>query len=100
MSSPCILSTDTSTWSSGTHNAACACSFQVLNQRQPVVFALFANVTRAGNFSEEAIVARSPVIHFASYDEPTQGHLALTSDPTCANATTDAASCEDAFRRS
>ena len=58
------------------------CRFKVLNQRQPVAFALFRNISRAGNFSAEDIVARSPVLSFASENEPTQGHLALTGDST------------------
>ena len=54
------------------------CSFIVANQRQPVAFALFRNISAAANFSSADIVARSPAIEFANYNEPTQGHLALT----------------------
>ena len=65
-------------------------SFTLINQRQPVAFALFRNISQAGNFSEGAIVARSPIIKFANYNEPTQGHLALTGTAGCASHQTPA----------
>ena len=59
-----------------------SCRFRLINQRQDMVFKLFRNISWAGNFSAVDVVATSHVISFASYNEPTQGHLALTADPT------------------
>ena len=58
--------------------------FSVLNQRKDVVFILFSNISHDGNFSRAEVIATSNVLHLQNPNEPTQGHLALTSDPRCA----------------
>ena len=55
------------------------CSFRLLNQRQNVQFYLFSNITAAGNFTDGAVIAKSPVLTLTNPNEPTGGHLAYTN---------------------
>ena len=75
------------------------CRFRLINQRQDMVFKLFRNISRAGNFSAEDVVATSPVISFASYNEPTQGHLAMTADPRQGSVISICTLCVPAYQR-
>ena len=56
--------------------------FILLNQRQPVAFFFFKNVTDANGFSNLTYSGRSPTITLSNPNQPVQGHLALTADPT------------------
>ena len=63
------------------------------------MFKLFRNISRAGNFSAEDVVATSPVISFASYNEPTQGHLAMTADPRQGFMISNCTLCVPAYQK-
>eukprot|EP00891_Asterochloris_glomerata_P006762 jgi/Astpho2/6762/fgenesh1_pg.00103_%23_1_t len=54
-------------------------TFRLLNQRQDVQFYLFSNITAAGNFTDGAVIAKSPVLTLTNPNEPTGGHLAYTN---------------------
>ena len=59
----------------------CGCRFQVLNQRYPVFFAYFSNIS--SNFvsmvytSNKVIAVSQPIA--VQPNEPTQGHLSFTN---------------------
>eukprot|EP00193_Tetraselmis_chui_P020184 CAMPEP_0177794908 /NCGR_PEP_ID=MMETSP0491_2-20121128/25918_1 /TAXON_ID=63592 /ORGANISM="Tetraselmis chuii, Strain PLY429" /LENGTH=546 /DNA_ID=CAMNT_0019317639 /DNA_START=179 /DNA_END=1817 /DNA_ORIENTATION=- len=50
--------------------------FRALNFRQPFRFVLFRN-----GLTYPVAIAKSPEVGFVNYNEPTQGHLALTNHP-------------------
>ncbi|KAK9800257.1 hypothetical protein WJX73_008466 [Symbiochloris irregularis] len=54
--------------------------FRLLNQRQNVVFMLFSNISRYGNFSSAELLAESKPVRLLDANEPTQGHLALAKE--------------------
>ena len=47
-------------------------TFQLLNQRADIQFLFFSNLTSAGNFSQEQVIAASPVLAVANANEPVQ----------------------------
>ena len=51
--------------------------FKLMNMRQKYVFGFFR-----GGLSNPTLVAISNTVSFENYNEPLQGHLALTGDPT------------------
>lgn len=50
--------------------------FRALNMRQPFRFVLFRD-----GLSYPVAVAKSEAVGFMNYNEPTQGHIALTATP-------------------
>lgn len=55
------------------------CRFRVLNQRQDLIFKLFSNISQSGNFSDADVIATGKLVRIDNANEPTQGHLAMTS---------------------
>ena len=51
--------------------------FQLLNQRADIQFLFFSNLTAAGNFSQQQVIAASPVVRVANPNEPVQVQLGL-----------------------
>lgn len=58
-----------------------ALDFILLNQRQPLAFYFFKNVSASTGFSNLTYSGRSAMINLANPNEPLQGHLALTANP-------------------
>ncbi|KAK9804531.1 hypothetical protein WJX73_005386 [Symbiochloris irregularis] len=56
--------------------------FQLANQREPVVLFFLHNATAGNGFSNLSYAGKSSVIQISNPNEPLQGHLALTKDPT------------------
>ena len=71
--------------------------FKLVNMRAPVVFGFFQGGTSCSlksprtfttvciltiGLDDATLVAVSDTVTFKNYDEPLQGHLALTGDPT------------------
>lgn len=46
--------------------------FQLLNQRADIQFLFFSNLTSVGNFSQQEVIAASPVVAVANPNEPVQ----------------------------
>lgn len=55
-----------------------ACSFQLINQRRDVVFALFYNVSRITGYSNANLIAKSASLKLLDPNDPQHIHLALS----------------------
>ena len=54
-----------------------ACSFQMINQRKDVVFAMFYNVSRDTGYATKNLLAKSAPLKLLAPNDPQHIHLAL-----------------------
>ena len=59
---------------------ACACRFQLLNQRHDLAFLFFYNVSQSSRYSSANLLGRSVNITLRNPNDPQHIHLALSQN--------------------